>query len=202
MPARYVRAYVKTNKHDAADAEACWEAVQRPGMRFVPVKTVEQQGILMLHRTRDLLIRQRTGAINALRGHLGELGIVTGKGKANARELMALVDVDERIPQSARRALSILVDQIEDLELHIESYEKMILATARDNVVCRRLMKVAGIGPFTATALAASVDHPQQFASARHFAAWLGLVPKQHSTGERSVWVASASAAMATFVSC
>ena len=183
MPARYVRAYVKTNKHDAADAEACWEAVQRPGMRFVPVKSVEQQGILMLHRTRDLLIRQRTGAINALRGHLGELGIVTGKGKANARELMALVDVDERIPQSARSALSILVDQIEDLELHIESYEKMILATARENEVCRRLMKVAGIGPFAATALAASVDHPQQFASARHFAAWLGLVPKQHSTG-------------------
>jgi transposase len=96
---------------------------------------------------------------------------------------MALVDVDERIPQSARSALSILVDQIEDLELHIESHEKMILATAKDNEVCRRLMKVAGIGPFAATALAASVDHPQQFASARHFAAWLGLVPKQHSTG-------------------
>lgn len=183
MPARYVRAYVKTNKHDAADAEACWEAVQRPGMRFVPIKTVEQQGILMLHRTRDLLIRQRTGAINALRGHLGELGIVAGKGKANARELMTLVDVDERIPQSARSALSILVDQIEDLELHIEGYEKMILATAKDNEVCRRLMKVVGIGPYAATALAASVDHPQQFASARHFAAWLGLVPKQHSTG-------------------
>lgn len=107
MPTRYVRAYVKTNKHDAADAEACWEAVQRPGMRFVPVKTVEQQGVLMPHRTRDLLIRQRTGAINALRGHLGELGIVAGKGKANARELMTLVDVDERIPQSARSALSI-----------------------------------------------------------------------------------------------
>ncbi|MBB4367136.1 transposase [Bradyrhizobium sp. CIR18] len=129
---------MKTNKHDAADAEACWEAVQRPGMRFVPVKSAEQQGILMLHRTRDLLTRQCMGAINALRGHLGELGIVTGKGKANARELMALVDVDERIPQSARRALSILVDQIKDLELNIESYEKMILATARDNEVCRR----------------------------------------------------------------
>jgi hypothetical protein len=114
MPARYVRAYVKTKKHDAADAEACWEAVQRPGKRFVPVKSTEQQGLLMLHRTRDLLIRQRTGAINALRGHLGELGIVTGKGKASARELMGIVDVDERIPQSARSALSILVDQIEE----------------------------------------------------------------------------------------
>lgn len=160
MPARYVRAYVKTNKHDAADAKACWEAVQRPGMRFVAVKSVEQQGILMLHRTRDLLIRQRTGAINALRGRLGELGIVTGKGKTKARELMALVEVDERIPQSARRALSILIDQIENLEVNIESYEKMILAIARDNDVCRRLMKVAGIGPSAATALAASVWRP------------------------------------------
>lgn len=127
----------------------------------------------MLHRTRDLLIRQRRGAINALRGHLGELGIVTGKGKASARELMGLVNVDERIPQSARSAL--LVDQIEDLQLHIESQEKMILATAKDNEVCRRLMKVAGIGPFAATALAASVDHPQQFASAKAFRclAWI-----------------------------
>jgi transposase len=105
------------------------------------------------------LLSRGTGAINAVRGHLGELGVVTGKGKANARELMTLVDVDERIPQNVRRALSILVDQIEDLELKIESYEKMILTTARDNEVCRRLMKVARIGPFAVTALAASIIH-------------------------------------------
>ncbi|CAA9339244.1 MAG: Mobile element protein [uncultured Microvirga sp.] len=183
MPARYVRAYVKTNKHDAADAEACWEAVQRPGMRFVPVKSAEQQGMLMLHRARDLLTRQRTGAVNALRGHLAELGIVAAKGTASARDLMDLVETDERIPGCARSALSVLVDQIRDTELKVGSYDKEILATARENDVCRRLMKVTTIGPFAATALAATVGDPKHFSSARHFAAWLGLVPKQHSTG-------------------
>src|SRR6516164_2279107 len=101
MPARYVRAYVKTNKHDAADAEACCEAVQRPGMRFVPVKTEEQQSTLMIHRARDLLVRQRTAAVNALRGHLAEYGITAAKGTARARELMSLVDTDERVPAIA-----------------------------------------------------------------------------------------------------
>ena len=103
MPARYVRAYVKTNKHDAADAEACCEAVQRPGMRFVPVKTEDQQGMLMIHRTRDLLVRQRTAAVNALQGHLGEFGIIAAKGTAKAHELMSLVGTDERVPAIARQ---------------------------------------------------------------------------------------------------
>jgi transposase len=183
MPARYVRAYVKTNKHDAADAEACWEAVQRPGMRFVPVKSTEQQGMLMLHRTRDLMVRQRTGAVNALRGHLAEFGIVAPKGKASVRDLMDLVETDERIPESARYALKVLVDQIQATEQNIERYDDAILATARYHEVCRRLMKVTTIGPFAATALAASVGDPSHFSSARHFAAWLGLAPKQHSTG-------------------
>jgi transposase len=183
MPARYVRVYVKTNKHDAADAEACWEAVQRPNMRFVPLKSAEQQGMLMLHRSRDLLTRQRTGAVNALRGHLAEFGIVAAKGTASARELMELVATDERIPECARSALSVLVDQIRDTENKIARYDKAILTTARDDEVCRRLMKVTTIGPFAATALAATVGDPKHFSSARHFAAWLGLVPKQHSTG-------------------
>jgi transposase len=183
MPARYVRASVKTNKHDAADAEACWEAVQRPGMRFVPMKSAEQQGILMLHRTRDLLIRQRTGSVNALRGHLAEFGIVAAKGKASARDLMDQVETDDRIPECARDALSVLVDQIRDTEMKIDRYEKAILETAQKSEVCRRLMKVTTIGPFAATALAAGVGDPKHFSSSRHFAAWLGLVPKQHSTG-------------------
>jgi transposase len=183
MPARYVRAYVKTNKHDAADAEACWEAAQRPGMRFVPVKSAEQQGMLMLHRTRDLLTRQRTGAVNALRGHLAEFGIIAAKGSASARDLMNLVGTDERIPECARSALSVLADQIRETEQNIKRYDEAILATARDDEICRRLMKVTTIGPFAATALAATVGDPKNFSSARHFAAWLGLVPKQHSTG-------------------
>jgi len=183
MPARYVRAYVKTNKHDAADAEACWEAVQRPGMRFVPVKSAEQQGVLVLHRARDLLVRQRTGAVNALRGHLAEFGIVGPKGTASARELMGLATTDERIPSCARDALSVLVEQIQDLQAKIARYDDAILLAARSNEVCRRLMKVTTIGPFAATALAATVGDPNHFSSSRHFAAWLGLVPKQHSTG-------------------
>ena len=183
MPARYVRVYVKTNKHDAADAEACWEAVQRPGMRFVPVKTAEQQGMLMLHRARDLLTRQRTGSVNALRGHLAEFGIVAAKGTASAHDLMDLVQTDGRIPEHARSALSVLVDQIKDTELRIEHYSQAILEISRNNEVCRRLMKVTTIGPFAATALVATVGDPAYFSSARHFAAWLGLVPKQHSTG-------------------
>jgi transposase len=183
MPARYVRAYVKTNKHDAADAEACWEAAQRPGMRFVPVKSADQQGMLMLHRARDLLTRQRTGAVNALRGHLAEFGIIAAKGKASARDLMDLIETDERIPECARGALSGLADQIRETEQNIDRYDRAILATARDDVVCRRLMKITTIGPFAATALAATIGDPKYFSSGRHFAAWLGLVPKQHSTG-------------------
>jgi transposase len=182
MPARYVRAYVKTNKHDAADAEACCEAVQRPAMRFVPVKSEEQQGMLMTQRSRDLLVRQRTAPVNALRGHLAEFGITAAKGTARARELMSLVDTDERVPAIARDALLQLVDQIRDTECKID-FDKQILSLARENEICRRLMTVLTIGPFAATALAATVGNPRYFASGRHFAAWIGLVPKQYSTG-------------------
>jgi transposase len=183
MPARYVRPYVKSNKHDAADAEACWEAVQRPGMRFVATKTVDQQAVLILHRTRDLLVRQRTGAINALRGQMGEFGTVTAKGAAKARELMALVASEERIPALAREALHQLVEQIRDTERKIEELDRQILTLAKAHPVARRLMTIPSIGPYAATAIAAMVSDAQQFASARHFAAWLGLAPSQHSTG-------------------
>jgi transposase len=183
MPARYVRPYVKTNKHDAADAEACWEAVQRPGMRFVPTKSVDQQAMLIIHRTRDLLVRQRTAAVNALRGQLGEFGVVAAKGVAKARELMASVAPDERIPPLARGALMRLVEQIRDTECNIEQLDRQIIATSKANPVASRLMTVLTIGPYAATAIAAMVGDAKQFSSGRHFAAWLGLVPTQHSTG-------------------
>jgi len=183
MPARYVRAYVKTNKHDAADAEACCEAVQRPGMRFVPVKTEEQQGLLMIHRARDLLVRQRTAAVNALRGHLAEFGIIAAKGTAKAHELMRLAGDDERLPPMAREALRYIVAQIHDIEAKLRAFEQRIVELAKNDEVCRRLMTVQSIGPFIATALAATVGDPRNFASGRHFAAWLGLTPSQHSTG-------------------
>jgi len=183
MPARYVRAYVKTNKHDAADAEACCEAVQRPGMRFVPVKTEEQQSMLMIHRARDLLVRQRTAAVNALRGHLAEFGIVAARGTAKAHELMRLAGDDERLPAMAQEALRYIVAQIHDIEIRLKSFEQRILSLAKENEVCKRLMTVQSIGPYIATAIAATVGDPRNFASGRHFAAWLGLTPKQHSTG-------------------
>ena len=183
MPARYVRAYVKTNKHDAADAEACCEAVQRPGMRFVPVKSEEQQSMLMVHRTRDLLVRQRTATVNALRGHLAEFGITAARGTAKARELMSLVGTDERVPAIAREALLQLVEQIRDIERKIEAFDKQLLSLARQNEVCRQLITIPGIGPIAATALVATVGNARSFTSGRHFAAWIGLVPKQHSSG-------------------
>ena len=124
-----------------------------------------------------------TAAVNALRGHLAESGIIAAKGTARAWELMSLVDTDERVPAIARDALLQLVDQTRDTERKIEAFDKQILSLARENEVCRRLMTVMTIGPFAATALAATVGDPRYFASGRHFAAWIGLVPKQYSTG-------------------
>jgi transposase len=186
MPARYVRPYVKTNKHDIADAEACCEAVQRPGMRFVPIKTEEQQSMLMLHRIRDLLIRQRTASVNALRGHLAEYGIVAARGSARARELMALATTPDCVPGLAREALSHLVEQIRDTERRIATFDKQIMAIAKSNEHCQRLMTIPGVGPFIASALTASVGDPKYFSSGRHLAAWLGLVPRQYSTGGKA----------------
>ncbi len=138
--------------------------------------------MLMVHRVRDLLTRQRTAAVNALRGHLSEFGIVRPKGTASARELMTLVAVDDRIPGLARDALNSLVHQIRDIEQKIAAFNDQILAMAKENEICRRLMSVLTIGPFASTALLATVGDPSYFSSGRHFAAWLGLVPKQHST--------------------
>jgi transposase len=185
MPPQYVKAYVKTNKHDAADAEACCEAVQRPGMRFVPVKTETQQAILMLHRVRDQLIGQRTATINALRGHLAELGIVAAQRQAGLRQLLAaLGDLEDgRVPPLAREVLQVLVTHLRDLEDKIAALDRRLLALTRTNPVCRSLLEVPGIGPVIATAFAATVPDATAFRSGRHLAAWLGLVPKQHATG-------------------
>jgi transposase len=132
-------------------------------MRFVPVKSEEQQGMLMVHRTRDLLVRQHTATVNALRGDLAEFGIIAAKGTARARELMSIVGTDERVPAIARHALLQLVEQIRDTERKIEAFDKQILSLARENEVCRRLMSVLTIGPFAATALAATVGNPRHF---------------------------------------
>jgi len=185
MPPQYVKAYVKTNKHDAADAEACCEAVQRPGMRFVAVKSEDQQAMAMLHRVRDQLMRQRTATINALRGHLAEFGIVAAQRRAGLRELLAVLGdlEDERVPPLAREVLQALVGQLRDLEGRLAELDRRLVALTRSDPVCRALAEVPGVGPVIATAFVATVPDATRFRSGRHLAAWLGLVPAQHSTG-------------------
>jgi transposase len=188
MPAQYVKAYVKRNKNDAADAEAICEAVGRPTMRFVPVKTAEQQAAVLLHRGRERLVRQRTGLVNALRAHLAEFGIIAPQGLRNVGGLIAIVrdENDARLPGLARQVLVVLAAQIEQLEAAVAALEKQLMAWHRGNPVSQRLATIPGIGPIIATAIAATVTEPSQFRSGREFAAWQGLVPRQNSTGGKN----------------
>jgi transposase len=185
MPPQYVKPYVKTNKHDAADAEGCCEAVQRPGMRFVPIKSKQQQATLMLHRVRDQLISQRTATINALRGHLAELGIVAAQGRGGLRALLAtLCDLeDDRIAPLGRELLQLLAAQLRDLAGRIAELDRRLVALSRPDPICQSLVAVPGIGPVIATAVTATVPDMAAFHSGRHLAAWLGLVPREHGTG-------------------
>lgn len=188
MPPQYVKAYVKRNKNDAADAAAICEAVRRPSMRFVPAKTIEQQSALLMHRARDLLIRQRTMLVNALRGHMAEFGLVEAQGLHKVAGLIAIVmdDSDERIPQMAREALKLITGQISELQTRIVTLERQVVAWHKDNPVSQRLATIPGIGPIIATAIAATISDPNVFRSGREFAAWLGLVPRQSSTGGKA----------------
>ncbi len=185
MPAKDVKAYVKRNKNDAADAEAICEAVRRPTMRFVRAKSAEQQGRLMQHRTRDLLLRQQTQVINALRGHLAELGIVAAQGREGLKQLLAIIadEADERVPIDARASLIVLAAQLQALQTMIGSIEKRLVVQHRANEASKRLESVPGIGLIGASAIAATVTDPNAFRSGRDFAAWIGLVPRQDSTG-------------------
>ncbi|MGE8943976.1 IS110 family transposase [Leptospira interrogans] len=186
MPASYVKAYVKRSKNDAADAAAICEAVTRPSMRFVPVKTIEQQASLMLHRARDLLVRQRTQLINALRAHLAEAGLVAPHGVDGVKALVAIVtDEAEQydLPETMRKALMPLVGQLKAIGDQITTLERAIHARHRASDASRRLESVPGIGVIGATAIASTVTDPSTFKSGREFAAWIGLVPRQYSTG-------------------
>ncbi|AKH18673.1 IS110 family RNA-guided transposase [Sphingomonas melonis] len=184
MPPAYVKPYVKRGKTDAADAEAICEAVTRPTMRFVAVKSVEQQAVLMLHKSRDLMVRQRTMLINALRGHLAEYGIVTGLGAAGVvASLKALHEEQDRFPAHARSALHGIAAQLRALASEIERLEAQILDWHRNDETSRRLATIPGIGPITASAIAAAVPDASLFRSGRQFAAWLGLTPRANSSG-------------------
>jgi transposase len=187
IPPSYVKAYVKRGKSDALDAEAICEAVQRPTMRFVPVKTVEQQSVLMTHRARALLVRQRTMIANALRAHLAELGLVANPGIANLAKLAEQALSDENtLPAYARTSLGILVRHIMVLNDEIAVLDQQLMAWHAESETSRRLAGIPGLGVITATALAATVTDPDQFRSGRQFAAWLGLTPQQHSTGGKT----------------
>jgi transposase len=185
MPPSYVKAYLKRSKNDANDAAAICEAVQRPTMRFVPTKTRDQQAALMLHRTRQLLVRQRTMLSNAMRGHLAELGIVSAKGRQGTVDLLKIIaDArDDRVPLVARTCFNALARQYTVIATEIGEIEKRIHAWHRSCEASRRLEEIPGIGPIVATALVAEVGDWNAFSSGRSLAAWIGLVPKQHSTG-------------------
>ncbi len=186
IPPSYVKGYVKRGKSDALDAEAICEAVQRPTMRFVPVKTIEQQGILMAHRTRSLLVRQRTMAANALRAHIAEFGLVANPGVANLIKLADRAFEEAHLPPYAHRALEILIRRLAELTAEIGELDQELRAWHAENEASRRLATIPGVGVITATAIAATVTDPDQFRSGRQFAAWLGLTPRQQSTGGKT----------------
>jgi transposase len=184
MPAQYVKPYVKRGKNDAADAEAICEAVTRPTMRFVGIKTPEQQSAMMLHRVRLILSRQRTQLSNALRAHLAEFGIVAPAGRNGIdRLLQLLADNDERVPADARLCLEMLAAQLRVVKEQILENDRCIMARARETELGRRLMEIPGVGPLLASAFVATVADPAIFRSGRNLAAWIGLVPRQNSSG-------------------
>jgi transposase len=185
IPPAYVKPYVKRQKNDAADAEAICEAVTRPNMRFVPVKSEDQQAVLVLHRSRDLLMRQRTMILNAIRAQFAEFGVIAAQGPRKVADLIRRLrgPAELELPAFARDALLSLGAQLENLATEIMQIERRLMAWHRQNEASQRLATIPGVGVITATALAASVPDPAVFKSGRQFAAWLGLVPRQNSSG-------------------
>ena len=185
LPPQYVKPYVKRGKNDAADAAAICEAVTRPTMRFVPIKSAAQQSALMLHRTRDLLMRQRTQLINAMRAHLAELGLVAQKGHEGLQQLMRTVAAatDEGLPSDARFACQSIAAQLQAVQMQIAGLDKHIHQAHRVNPASKRLEAIPGFGVIVSTAVVATMTDPKAFKTGREFAAWIGLVPRQNSTG-------------------
>jgi len=187
MAPQFVNPYVKTNKHDAADAEAICEAVTRPNMRFVPVKTPEQQAVLALHRSRQSFIKQRTAQANQIRGLLAEFGIIVPRGIQQLHLPEILEDADNSLPSLFRVQLSLLQHHMVYLFDVIATLDKQIEQCYRQNALCQRISKIPGIGPITATALIATIGNASNFENGRQLAAWSGLVPRQHSSGGKHV---------------
>ena len=185
MPPSYVKPYLKRQKNDMADAEAICEAVTRPTMRFVPVKAPEQQGVMVLHRTRLVMTRQRTQLSNAIRGHMAEFGLAAAIGREGLAKLIAVIvdATDDRVPQEARVCLNMMIDQLRLVNLQILETDRLIRTNARATEVGRRLMEIPGVGPLLASAIVAAMADPKAFKTGRNLAAWIGLVPRQNSSG-------------------
>ena len=189
MSAQFVKAYVKSNKNDWRDAEAICEAVGRPTMRYVPVKTVEQQSVQHLHRARSLAVGQRTALANQMRGMLFEYGLVVAQGIGTLRRRVVelIEDADNALPMGMRELLAREHEELVHLDERVKAFDAQLDGLARDDEACRRLQTIPGVGPKVATALVAAAGDGREFASGREFAAWLGLTPRQRSTGGRTV---------------
>jgi transposase len=186
MPPQYIKPYVKRGKNDAIDAAAICEAMSRPEMRFVPVKSAEQQAGLMVLRVRDLLVKQRTMLSNALRGHAAEFGVCAAKGPVRVAELVQRAHAEEaNVPAPALEMLRLLASQIEALEIKLRALEAQLIGVHKANPTSQYLATIPGVGPIGAVSFALRVPDPKAFRSGRHFAAWLGLTPKENSTGGR-----------------
>ena len=184
IPPIYVKPFVKRQKNDSADAEAIAEAASRPTMRFVPVKSAERQAAGMAFKTRDLFVRQKTQAINALRGHLAEYGVVVPQGAAHLKRLQAaLVDEEDALPKAVKRRAELILDQIRDLQARIAQLDEEIAAASRADERAARLITIPGVGPVTAATILALAPDPAAFRRGRDFSAWMGLTPRQHSSG-------------------
>jgi transposase len=186
LPPQYVKPYVKRGKNDAADAEAICEAMSRPGMRFVAVKTAERQAAQMLAGVRDRLIRNRTRLANAIRGHAAEFGLVAARGLDKIEPLLARITADETLPELARQLFAALAEEYAQLAGQLKEIEARLMAWHRDNEPSRRLARIPGIGPIGATLLVLKAPDAAAFPSGRHFAAWVGLTPKDHSTAGKT----------------
>jgi transposase len=185
LPPQYIKPYVKRGKNDAIDAAAICEAMSRPGMRFVAVKSAEEQAALMLLKTRDLLIKQRTMLSNAIRGHAAEFGVIGAKGPRKLTDLLKRVGEDASLPALAREMLDVLAAQLAALEARLQAIEARLLAQHRADPRSRLLAAIPGIGPIGAVSFALKVPDATVFRSGRHFAAWLGITPREHSTAGR-----------------
>ena len=186
MPPQYIKPYIKRGKNDAIDAAAICEAMSRPGMRFVPVKSAEHQAALMVLRVRDLLVKQRTMLINAMRGHAAEFGVSAAKGPVRVAELLQRAHAEEAaVPAPALEMLRLLAGQLDAVEARLKTLEGQLMAVHKANPVSQCLATIPGVGPIGAVSFALRVPDPKAFRSGRHFAAWLGLTPRENSTGGR-----------------